>query len=230
MELARARVELLRSKTMSAQSLVALATAMGDGRWRVKSVAGSLDTAFELPTLELVVANLSAQPESQLADANRRARNARIELAKAERIPDVKVEALYRRLESTRENTFDLGLSIPLPLFNRNHGRLREARAEAEAAAARARLTQDELSLRLHTAHADLTTALANSRTMKTEILPRADTVLKSSEARYQAGDIALAEVLVVRRDWALVQLAWLESLRDVMQAWAELRRFAKPE
>ncbi len=40
-----------------------------------------------------------------LADASLRASNARIDLAKAERIPDVKVEALYHRLEATKENT-----------------------------------------------------------------------------------------------------------------------------
>jgi hypothetical protein len=28
---------------------------------------------------------------------------------------------------------------------------------------------------------------------------------------------------LPVRRDWAAVQLSYLESLRDVMQAWAAL-------
>ena len=33
-------------------------------------------------------------------------------------IPDVKVELLYHRLESSQENTFDVGLSIPLPLFS----------------------------------------------------------------------------------------------------------------
>ena len=63
---------------------------------------------------------------------------------------------------------------------------------------------------------------------MKTEILAKADTVLKGAEARYAAGDISLAEILPVRRDWAAVQLTYLESLRDVMQAWAELKPLAQ--
>jgi cobalt-zinc-cadmium efflux system outer membrane protein len=166
---------------------------------------------------------LSEQPENQLADASVRASNARIDLVEAERIPDVKVEALYHRLEATKENTIDVGFSVPLPLFNRNQGRLREARAEAAAAEARARATQNELNLQLRESHAQLTGALATSRALKNEILPRADTVLKAAEARYDAGDISLNEVLPVRRDWAMVQLTYLESLRDVMQAWAEL-------
>jgi outer membrane protein TolC len=84
-------------------------------------------------------------------------------------------------------------------------------------------MTRSELSTRLRESHAQLTAALANTRTFKTDILPRADTVLKSAETRYTAGDISLAEMLPVRRDWATVQLAYLESVRDAMQAWAAL-------
>jgi outer membrane protein, heavy metal efflux system len=127
-------------------------------------------------------------------------------------------------LEASKENAFDVGVSIPLPLFDRNQGRLREARAEVTAAEARSRSTKNALGVRLHESHAHLTTALANTRALKTEVLPRADTVLKAHEARFDAGDIGLTELLPVRRDWAAVQLTYLESLRDVMQAWAEVR------
>jgi cobalt-zinc-cadmium efflux system outer membrane protein len=228
MELARAKVELLRSKGMREHALIELKAALGDTRLEIVSLSGRLDATFEIPTLESISAQLSGQPEALRANASLRASNARYDLAKAERIPDVRVEALYHRLEAQKENTFDIGLSIPLPLFNRNQGRLREARAEAAAAEARARSTQLGLSVRLHEAHSDLATALASSRALKSEILPRADTVLKAAEARYAAGDIGVGEVLPVRRDWAAVQLAYLESLRDVMQAWGEVSGYLK--
>jgi len=228
MELARAKVELKRAESLREQALLALASAMGDATLSVKSLAGTLDATFEVPTLETLAANLSSQPATALADADIRARNARVDVAKAERIPDVKVELLYHRLESVQENTLDVGLSIPLPLFNRNQGRLREARAELAAAEARSRMTQNELTTRLRESYLQLTAALANSRTLKTEILAKADTLLKGAEARYAAGDTSLAEILPVRRDWAAVQLTYLESLRDVMQAWAELKPLAQ--
>ena len=226
MELARAKVELMRAESLRAQALVALASAMGDATLRVNSLVGTLDATFAIPTLEALAANLAAQPESARAEADIRARKARVDLAKAERIPDVKVELLYHRLESSRENTFDVGLSIPVPLFNRNQGRLREARAEMAAAEARSRMTQNELSTRLRESHLQLTAALATSATFKTEILSRAETVLNAAEARYSAGDLSLTEILPVRRDWAAVQLSYLESLRDVMQAWGEVKSF----
>jgi cobalt-zinc-cadmium efflux system outer membrane protein len=171
---------------------------------------------------------LSAHPAVALAQVDVQAKNARVDLARAERIPDVKVEALYHRLESSRENTVDLGLSIPLPLFQRNEGRLREARADARAAEARAKATQNELNLRLREAYTQLTAALETSRTLRNEILPRADRVRRTAEARYEAGDLSLAEVLPVRRDWTSLQMDYLESLRAALQAWAELSPYLK--
>lgn len=228
MEFARVRVEVRRSESMREQGMAMLAAAIGDPRLSVKELAGSLEEAFEIPTLEILAANLSAQPELALAHAELRARNARIDLAKAERIPDVKVEALYHRLEATKENTFDIGLSIPLPLFNRNNGRLREAHAEAAAAEARSRMTENELNLGLRKSYAQLTVALANTRTLKTEILPRAATVLKAAELRHAEGDTSLADVLPTRHEWATIQLRHLESLLDVMQAWTQVSGYLK--
>jgi outer membrane protein, heavy metal efflux system len=224
MELVRAQVELRRSDAIREHALVELKAAIGDPGLSVKTLTGTLDATFEIPTLESLATNLSASPEMALAGAEVRARQARVDLAKAERIPDVKVEVFYRRLEASKENSFDVGVSIPLPLFDRNQGRLREARAEVVAAEARSRSTRNALSIRLHESHAQLTTALANTRALKTEILPRADTVLKAAEARFAAGDISLTELLPVRRDWAAVQLTYLESLHDVMRAWAQVR------
>ena len=230
MEFARAKVGLTRSAALRQQSMAVLTSAIGDPALVVTSLAGSLDAVFEIPTLESLAAGLSVHPEIALAGAEARAKSARIDLAKAERIPDVRVEALYHRLEASRENTVDVGLSIPVPLFNRNQGRLREARAEVVAAAARSRSTQNELSLLLRESYVELTTSLANSRTLKTEILSRAEKVLNTAEARYAAGDISLTEILPVRRDWAAIQLDYLESLRDVMQAWAELLSLTSQE
>lgn len=223
MEFARAQIELQRATAMRTQSLLALAAAIGDVNLNVKSLAGSLDALFELPTLEALAASLSAQPELQLAETSVRASNARVDLARAERIPDVKVEVLYHRLEGSKENTLDIGVSLPLPLFDRNQGKLREARAEAAAAEARSRLTENELQFRLRESHAQLTSALATTRALQTEILPRAEAILKAAEARYAAGDASLSELLPARRDWATLELSHLESLRDVMQAWAEV-------
>jgi cobalt-zinc-cadmium efflux system outer membrane protein len=224
LELARVEADWQRAESLRRQALVALAAALGDATISVQSLAGDLETAFEIPTLEDLAMRLADPPEVALAEADVRVRNARVELAHAERIPDVKVEVLYHRLEASGADTLDVGLSLPLPLFQRNHGRLREAQAELAAAEARARLTRSEVAARRQTAQLQLETALAQCRQFRTGILERADTVLRAAEARYAAGDISLTELLPVRRERATMQLSYLESLREVMQAWAAAR------
>ncbi|MEW6306040.1 MAG: TolC family protein [Verrucomicrobiota bacterium] len=226
MELVREKTELQRTESMRKQAMTALTAAIGDPALAVKSLAGDLDATFEIPTLESLAASVSAHPAAAAANAEVRWQNARLDLAKAQRIPDVKVELLYRRIEGQKQDAFDLGLGIPLPLFDRNQGRLREVRADMQASEARARATQNELSRQANEAHTRLTAALAASRTMKTELLPRAEIVLKAAEARYAGGDIGLTEVLPVRRDWAAAQLAYQETLRELMHAWADVQSF----
>jgi outer membrane protein TolC len=79
------------------------------------------------------------------------------------------------------------------------------------------------LEARLAAAHTELRAALAHSRALRAEILPRAEFVLRAAETRHAAGDLGLGEVLPARRDAVAARLGHLESLRDVMRAWAEL-------
>lgn len=228
MELARARTELRRSELLHQQAKEALTAALGVPDTRVVSLEGRLEATLAVPTLEALAASFTEHPEMREARAALRAGEARVELAEAERIPDVTAELLYRRLEATRQDTVDVGLRIPLPLFNSGQARVREARAEAAVAEARVRQTEVELRARIIAAHTELRAALAQSRALKEEILPRAEMVLKAAETRHAAGDLALGELLVVRRDAAAVRLSHLESLRDVMRAGAELLIYFK--
>lgn len=223
-EFSRARLEHQRASALHLQALATLANAIGRPALRVDSINGSLETAFDVPALEELAASLNRHPAIASADAAVASQTARVDLAKAERVPDINVELLYRRIESDKSNTFDVGLRIPLPLFDRNRGKISAARADLTAVEARATATRNDLAQRLRESHTQLANALAAARTLRTEILPRAETVSKTAEARHAAGDISLAELLPIRSEVAASQLTYLESLRDVMQAWAEVR------
>ncbi len=225
MEFARAKVEVQRSQSMREQAMLVLAVAIGDSRLSVKSLAGSLDTAFEIPTLESLAANLSAQPEFALADASLRANNARIDLAKAERIPDVKVEALYHRLEATKENTFDIGLSIPLPLFNRNQGNVLAASRRADQA--RDLRNAAELRLRTETRQAlDLwQTANTEVRSFNQQILPAAQSAVDSATRGFEMGKFNFLDVLDAQRTLIAARTQYLAATAQATEAWVRIER-----
>ena len=224
LELARAQVELNRAESMRQLSLRTLAAAIGTEIPLTRRPAGNLDDAFDVPSLEQISSALSDHPALLTASADVRATEARIALARVQRIPDITIEALYRRLQAERRDAFDIGVSIPVPLFDRNQGRVREARGELAASEARLQFARTTLELGSHEVHARLTTALTRTRSLRDDVLPRADTILQTAEKRHAAGDIRLTDLLPIRRDWAAIQLTYLESLRDVAQAWADLR------
>jgi cobalt-zinc-cadmium efflux system outer membrane protein len=228
MEEARARLEEDKAHGLRDLAFVALAASLGDPGLRIESVEGGLEGALEIPTVESVLASLDAGPRAALARADVDAARARVDQARAERIPDVTLDLFYRRLEHSKTDTFDVGVVVPLPVFDRNGGRIREAEAERREAEARARSTRGEAVRRVREAHVKLSEAVHHTRLAKQEILPKAETVLKVAEARYAAGDLSLADLLPIRREYASARLAYLDGLREVMEAWAELRAFLR--
>ena len=101
----------------------------------------------------------------------------------------------------------DVGVRLPLHLFDRAQGRLQATRAELAAAEARARTIRSDQALRLQAAHRKLARAVAAATVLREAILPRAAQVLQGAEARYRAGDLSLTELVPLRRDWTRVRL-----------------------
>jgi outer membrane protein, heavy metal efflux system len=228
MEQFRTALELDHAGGLRDMAFVALASAVGDSLLRIGAVEGNLEAALEVPAIESILEGLGRSPYAALAEAEQAVVRARIDQAKLERIPDVSLDLFYRRLEQSKTNAFDVGVILPLPLFDRNQGKLRELEAESRGAQARAQGIRNDAVRKAREAHIQLTEAMHHARLLKSEILPRAETVLQGAEVRFAGGDMSLAEVLPIRRDRFSSQLAYLEALREVMEAWARLRPFLK--
>ena len=229
MELRRAELERDKAMSSAAQALHALGAALGDATLEVGSLEGELQGDLVVPPLAPLVARLDESPFVATAVADMTVQRAQIDLVEAQRTPDVTVDLFYHRL-SDAENAFDVGLRLPLRVFDRGQGRRQETRAELAAAEARVRTIRNELSLSVQTAHRKLARAIAAATLLREEILPRAESVLQGAEARYRAGDMSLSELLPIRRDWIRVRLDYLDTLHDVMQAWAELSPYVWQE
>ncbi|KAF0179796.1 MAG: cobalt-zinc-cadmium resistance protein CzcC [Limisphaerales bacterium] len=228
LELARARAELARATALRGQALAALSGTLGPSRPTVHSLAGALETGLELPALEAIVAELAVHPALAQAQAETAAARARVVLARAERVPDLTFELLFRRDEATRRNGFDVGFSLPLPMFNKGKGREQEARALQTAAEARTQRTQADLETDLRAAHGELAASLAHARQLQKEVVPRLARLASLVETRVSVGDATVADLIPLQRESAATHLARLESLRDAHQAWARLRPLLK--
>ena len=188
----------------------------------VRSLHGDLEDTLELPKLQQLAA-LGTPPTLAAADAALQTERARLELARAQRIPDLNFDLLYRRLQDSRENAFDAGVRIQIPLFDRNRGKIREAAADIRAAEARLDRTRLELHHALQEHQLELNTRSQTAELLKKEVLPKLAEATRVAQLTYEAGDTSLSELLLARRQSTLAHLQYLQALRDLYQSWATL-------
>lgn len=201
-----------------------LAAAIGRPHASIDAVAGDLATVLELPALERLAVRLSDHPALRAAHADAAAARAAITLARAERIPDLELELLYRRIGVDDVHAFDVGLSFPLRRGARSADRI--AAAEAEERAARARGVADERTLvaELKRSHARLAAALATRGELRAEVLPLHDELVRIEAARLAAGDARPDELRRAQHARSEAELELLDATADALAAWAELR------
>ena len=159
----------------------------------------------------------------QAALAEVQFRSASVAQARAERGPDATVTVLYRRLTETDQNTADVGVSLPLPLFDRRTGRIEEAAAEASRAQARYDATQNDLIGQLRRAYESLLIYYRQAENYQTNILPKTDRSLELVRAAYEGGDVSILELLDAQRQNNASHAAYLEVLSKLMNTWLEV-------
>ena len=159
---------------------------------------GSLDLPAP-PALDALQAAIDERPQLAALSAEAGAADAEVRLARAMRRPDLGLRASYEREDG--DQIVLAGLSVALPAFDRAQGPL----AAGLAHASRVRL---ELETTRERARADLAAAYAayEQRRALTDTLARdalASTADNASLARrsYEAGEMNLIDLLLVRRD-----------------------------
>lgn len=121
-QLSEVRLELRRAERDEASALQQLALVMGAPLPVFLVVGDSSRSMPAVPDPLLLLDRIDRTAELRLAALQIDQREASLELERAQRIPDltVSVGSQYDALERERVNV--VGLSMPIPLFNRNQG------------------------------------------------------------------------------------------------------------
>jgi cobalt-zinc-cadmium efflux system outer membrane protein len=116
-----------------------------------------------------------------------------------------------------------VGVTLPLPLFNRNRGQIAVATAERDRA--KAELAQAELDSRVALAVARTTLAAAQVRLARDRgLVGGADRVAALSLTAYREGAVPIASVLEAERTAREVQTSYIDDVANVLIASATLR------
>lgn len=132
----------------------------------------------------------------RIAAAEREAAEAQVARERTLAVPDPRVSAGVKRFEESGDQAFVVGVSVPLPIWNRNQGNVAAAQARARAASAREAIALADYRQDVAQARADYLAAEARARTLSKESLPQAEEALRLAQIGYRNGKFPLIEVL----------------------------------
>ncbi|MHC4879542.1 MAG: TolC family protein [Planctomycetota bacterium] len=217
-DLERYRADLEATQRALPGAYRKLAASIGNEDMQISRLAGDLTTALPGYDLEQVRGYmLSIHPELRAAQVGVEQAQLVLRRAEVEPIPNITVGTGYTYQGQNRSSDWDIGFSLPVPVWNRNEGNIQTAEAEVQAAIRQVSRVENDLVNRLSAAFSDYASARERSERYQTAILPRAQRTFELSRKAYQGGQFEYLRVLQAQR---AVAEANLELIRSLGQMW----------
>ncbi len=173
-----------------------------------------------------LAAALAASPELRAAQAQVRAREAAVDLARREFLPDVTVAGAWDALWQERDLRPVVGVEIDLPLrLDRRRAALEEAHARLEGARREQERIEDEVRLGVASSVDRLREAQHLLHLSRDRLLPAARDQLEAARAGFEAGRVDFPALIEAERALRSARLGHEEALADVSRRAAELER-----
>ena len=163
------------------------------------------------------------RPDLRAAEKGLAAADSQVELAKVNARPDVTLSANYVNSAGTAATI--LGLSVPLPVFDRNQGEV----ARTQSARTQAHQQHAEVAGQVKTDVKDAYEALQTServlRFYRSGYLEVAQKSVKISEYAYRRGAASLLDFLDAERSYRATQVAWRQAVATRLLALEQVRQ-----
>ena len=176
---------------------------------------------------------LEARPDLRALETERAKADAEVQLARAERLPNVTagvslsrestVTSLGNLEEKDRDYLLGLKLSVPLPLFDRNQAGVQEALARKSSAENRHLFARQRIEREVESAYGQLVSAEKSAAIFKKEIIPQLEANLAVVQEAYRLGETGILAVIEEQKKYIEVNESYLSALHDLYIATARL-------
>ncbi|MBK3508685.1 TolC family protein [Pseudomonas sp. MF6747] len=224
-QVSQIRLELNRAQIGLSDAYRRLSASTGSATPDFEDVAAQSQSAPPLPAAAQLLTRLEQTTELRLADLHIIQSEASVGLEKAQRIPDLDVSIGSQYDASVRERVNLVGVSMPIPLFNRNQGNVLAASRRADQA--RDLRNAVELRLRTETRQAlDLwQTADTEVRAFNQHILPAAQSAVDNATRGFEMGKFNFLDVLDAQRTLIAARTQYLVATAQATDAWVRIER-----
>lgn len=229
-----ARIELAQGRRALASARGTLAARWGAMRPDFAAVSGKLELSSgdgPLPPLETLYSRVARNPRLAKWATERARRAALVAQAKAQATPDLTFTFGPRLLGGREDVAAMVGISLPLPLWNRNQGNIKEAQANLGKTGEEERAAQAGAAAALNEAWQTAARAREEAETLRREVLPAAREAETLVTTGYEAGRLSQLDIFEARRTLTAARGQAIRALADYHKALAEIEALtAAPE
>ena len=229
----RARLALVDADTAQNQAAAALAiarTTLGALTGRPTDGLVLADDAGRLPDAEPLAALLARTDASaalRRARGQLAARQAQVDVERAARVPDVTLSVGTQRDDQIGKRQTVVGLSVPLPLFNRNADALRAALRRTDQAGDELAAAATATRAALTGAHTRYVSARREAQLLRDDVVPNAQAAYEQTLKGFEYGKFSFLDVESAQRTWYGAQSRQWDSVENAWRAYADIERLA---
>jgi len=218
-----AEVALERARRERAAAYRRVAATWGNRTVTFDRLVGDMEHLDPLPSVDALVDLINENPQVARWAAEISERLAEQRLAEAEAVPD-----LTGRIGLKHDNADDdvglvVGLSLPLPIFDRRRSDILAARLGASAARQRQRDAELRLEAMLSEAYAQLAGSHDEATALKARALPAATDAYNATRRAFEEGKLPFLDVLDAQRTLFDLQSRYINALANYHTAAAEI-------
>lgn len=169
--------------------------------------------------------HLNETPEILAAAANIARAGAEVGFEKARRIPDPTINLGLRDFRGSGDQAIVLGVSLPIPVFDRNTASVEKAGGLLNSAKQDAKALEHTKRVELAQAYASLIDAYHTATMLDRDVLPTATEAASIARQSYTAGKLGYLEVLDAQRTLFESQKERLAALLDYHRQKAAIER-----
>ena len=216
------QIELSRYKRILENRWKVLASFWESTTSKFDSVTWDLSTVDSIPSDQQLLKLIRQSPMMELNEINIQIQQSVVILEQANRIPNLTIGPGIKRIEIPG-NTYELGVSMSLPLFNRNQGAIIEANARLEQARENRELIDIQLKTIHSTTYSKLQIAYDIIQSLKSTILPEAEKAYQIISEGYLQGKFDYLDIADAQNTLFESKRNQLTALSDYHKARFEL-------
>jgi cobalt-zinc-cadmium efflux system outer membrane protein len=223
-QLSEVRLELSRAERDQVNAYQQLAQVMG-APMPTSTTVQTLMQGMPPPPPARLLERLNETAELRLAKLQIDQREASLALEKSQRIPDLTVSIGSQYSETDRERVNVVGLSMPIPLFNRNQGNVLAAARRSDQARDLRNATELRLRTEIQTTLEQWQTANAEVKAFDQTILPAAQSAVDSATRGFEMGKFGFLDVLDAQRTLISARSQYIQAVSEATDARVRIER-----